>query len=159
MSESATNPVDGNVPATPSISASLQLACDIAAGRAEADPGAHGFKITGAMKDLTCRGRGPQFYRMVYRGGAWQYVSAQRLPNGCYRARERRAEVFGDVFIGEIVVDHNRGAAVDTAYLVDAPDAEGECLENIAFQLRRDGDLTFTLPDGSEVVLTNPRSK
>jgi hypothetical protein len=141
------------------ISASMQLACHIAAGRVDADPSACGINIIGAKKDLNCKGRGEHWYRMMYRRGAWQYVSSDRLPNGCYRASERRAEVHGEVYLGEIVVRHNRGAAIDEAYLVDMPESDGGgCLEEIVFHKRRDGNLTFVLPDGSEVVLSNPRS-
>lgn len=138
------------------LSERVQSACDIAAGRTPADPASSGKRIIGAKKDLNCKGRGPPWYRMVYRRG-WQYVSSERLPSGSFRAEERRAEVYGNVYPGEIVVSHDRGKPVDAAWLVLTPDAEGQVLRSIEFASRRDGKLSFSLPDGSEVVLPNPR--
>lgn len=137
----------------------IQVACDIAAGRASADPDAEGARIRGAHKDLNAKGRGPEWYRMVYRGGSWQYVSDERLPSGTYRASDRRATVYGEVYPGEILADHDRGKPVDQIWLAHARDAEGDALTECEFRRRRDGDLAITLPDGSEVVLSDPRRK
>jgi len=149
--------LEGGAPTTPAISARVQAACDVATGRTPTDDAATGTRITGAKKDLNAKGRGSQWYRMVYRNRSWQYVSTDRLPNGTFLAADRRAEVYGKVFPGEIVVQHDRGSAVDAAWLVAAPNTEGKCLTKITFAKRRSGDLAFSLPDGSEVVLSDPR--
>jgi len=139
------------------ISDRVRLACDIATGKVPADPAAPGKQITAAYKDLSCKGRGPWWYRMVYRNGGWTYFSDERLPMGTFRASERRATVHGEVYPGEIVVNHDKGGPVDIACLVCGPDEEGRVLEHVEFSKRRDGNLCFVLPDGSEVVLSNPR--
>lgn len=139
------------------ISGRVQSACDIATGRSPADDAATGTRIIGAKKDLNCKGRGPQWYRMVYRR-SWQYVASERLPSGSFLASERRSEVHGNVYPGEIVVSHDRGRPVDAAWLVLTPDSDGKVLRKIEFASRRDGQLAFRLPDGSEVVLPNPRA-
>lgn len=159
MSDETNKAPEGDAPTTPAISARVQAACDVAAGRTQADDAATGTRITGAKKDLNAKGRGPQWYCMVYRNRSWQYVSTDRLPSGTFLAADRRAEVYGEVYPGEIVVQHDRGSAVDAAWLVAAPNAEGKCLTKITFTKRRSGDLAFTLPDGSEVVLSDPRAK
>lgn len=142
------------------LEARIQEACDLAAGRTPADPSAEGHRIIGAEKDLNCKGRGPQYYRMVYRDGSWQYVSDDRLPSGAFRASDRRAKVFGVVFVGEIVASHDRGAQIGVAYLVVSPNPEeGGVLQKIGIKARRDGQLAFTLPDGSEIVTPNPRKR
>lgn len=137
----------------------IAAACDIATGRTPADPSAPGEHITGAKKDLNAKGRGPEWYRMVYRGGSWRYVSDERLPSGTYLASDRRATVRGEVYPGEIVAQHDRGQPVDLMYLVCRPDDQGTRLVDCAFRRRRDGDLAVTLPDGSEIVLPDPRRR
>ena len=144
-------------PATPATEQRIQTACDIATGKAQADPTESGKEITGAKKDLNGKGRGPQWYRMVHRNGDWRYVSSDRLPSGSFRASERRASVSGEVFTGESVVQHDRGQPVDAAWIICQPDAEGKVMVLCEFSRRRDGNLGITLPDGSELVLPNPR--
>jgi hypothetical protein len=141
------------------ISDRVKSACDIAAGRAEAAPDATGTRITGSKKDLNAKGRGPEWHRMVYRSGSWRYVSDERLPRGDFRASDRRATVYGEVYPGEIVAQHDRGCPLDSAWLACGPDEDGKVLVACDFRRRRDGKLTFVLPDGSEVVTTNPRAK
>jgi hypothetical protein len=143
----------------PGIAPRVQAACDVAAGKTPADPAEAGRPITGAKKDLNSKGRGDQWYRMVYRGGAWRYVSNDRLPNGSFLASDRRASVSGEVFVGEIVVQHDRGGPVDAAWIVCPPSADGKVLVRVEFARRRDGSLGITLPDGSELVLPDPRGK
>lgn len=145
-------------PEAPKIDPLTQAACDIAAGRTPAGHNASGKSIVGAKKDLNSKGRGLEWYRMVYRGG-WQYVSDEWLPSGSFRASDRRAEIYGDVYPGEIVVAHDRGKPVDLAWLARTPSEASSGLIKINFRSRRDGQLVFTLPDGSEVVLPNPRKK
>lgn len=146
-------------PTAPTLRAGVVRACEIATGRAEADSAEEGTVITGALKDLNSKGNGPQWYRMVYRSGSWQYVSTERLPNGSFRASDRRASVSGTVYTGELVISHDRGSPMDAAWLICEPNAEGKVMVGITFASRRDRRITFTLPDGSVVVLANPRGK
>ena len=158
MTEETNKSPEGH-PLKPVISARIQAACDLATGRRPTDDAIVGTRITGAKKDLNAKGRGPQWYRMVYRNRSWQYVSSERLPSGNFLAADRRAEVYGEVYPGEIVVQHERGGPVDGAWLVASPNTEGKCLIKITFRKRRDGNMTFILPDDSEVVLSDPRAK
>lgn len=120
------------------------------------------MSITGAKKDLNCKGRGPQWYRMVWRPGSWQYVSSDRLPAGNFLASDRRASVSGEVYHGEIVVSHDRGSPVDAAWLIRRPaeGGDGKWMKAIDCPTkRRDGQLVFVLPDGTKIDLPNPREK
>lgn len=139
------------------ITEKIKLACDIATGKIPADPNDKGYKIIGAKKDLNSRGRGPQWYRMVHRNGSWQYVSNERLPAGTFSASERRAHVSGQAFIGEIIVQHDRGKPIDLAYIITGEGGEYDPKTEITFHARRDGNLVFVLPDNSEIILSNPR--
>ena len=135
--------------------ASLAAACAIAARRTL--PGEElGKKIIGAQKDLNSKGKGEHWYRMVYRGGGWRYVSDSMLPAGAYLAADRRAKVYGEVYPGEIVVGHDRGEPIDVAYLVVDRGA-AKWLREIEFSRLRSGRLRFALPDGSAVDLPDPR--
>ena len=140
------------------ISDRVKLACDIAAGRVEADPNTLGIHALAAKKDLNAKGNGPWWYRMVYRNKSWTYFSSDRLPSGSYRASDRRASIYGDVYPGEIMVQHDRGKAIDQAWLILEMNDKEEWREEIQFSKRRDGNLVFDLPDGSKAVLSNPRS-
>lgn len=155
MSENMTQGQESNVHETTAVPPHVQTACNIATGKVSADPAAEAISIVGAKKDLNSKGRGPEWYRMVWRNGVWQYVSSDRLPRGNFLASDRRASVYGDVFVGEVIVGHDRGAKVDCAYLV----VDGEtALTALALpKPRRDGSLAIKLPDGSELVLPNPR--
>ena len=144
--------------ATPSIDPRILAACDIAAGRTPADEAAEGARVTGARKDLNAKGNGAHWYRMVWRGGEWVYVSPDRLPAGTFLASDRRAVVYGVVYPGEITIDHDYGAPVDAAGLAHE-EVDGEPLSVIEFTRRRGGKLAFTLVDGSVVVLPDPRAK
>lgn len=138
----------------------VKIACDIAAGRTPADPAGEGREIKGGYKNLNAKGNGPEWYRMVWRSGVWRYVSDDRMPQGKYLASERRCEVRGDVFGGELVAQHDRGAKIDTIYLIRInPDEAGKSLMKCEFKMRRDGQLAIMLPDGTEVLVPNPRAK
>jgi len=134
-------------------------AISIATGAVAADPSERGHTITGAKKDLNCKGRGDEWYRMVLRNGRWQYVSDDRLPSGSFRASDRRASVSGDVYVGEIVVRHPRGGRVESAWLVCDPGEDGKVLVGCGWGIRRDGQASVRLPDGQEVVVEDPRKK
>lgn len=136
-------------------------ACAIAVGEEQSDPDAVGKQVCAAYKDLNAKGRGPWWYRMVWRNGAWTYFSDERLPMGTFLASDRRASVMGDLFLGELVCQHDKGGPIDVAYLVvmeDGDSAHGK-LQICPFRKRRDGQLVITLPDGREVTRPNPRSR
>lgn len=148
---------DQTSPQTPptEISDCVQTACAIATG-GPSDPNAAELSIRAAHKDLNGKGRGPWWYRMVYRAGAWTYFSNERLPMGTFLASDRRATVRGDVFVGELVCSHDKSGPVDALYLVVG--GEDKILA-VEWKKRRDGQLTITLPNGQEVVRPNPRSR
>lgn len=134
-------------------------ACEVAAGLPRLPEEEKLYRIRGAEKDLNAKGRGPWWYRLVWRDGAWEYVSQDRLPTGTYLARDRRATVYGNVMLGEIVVQHDRGGPIDAAYLV-APSEASEDGKTILrkIELKRfRGQLIITLPDGRGLELPDPR--
>lgn len=143
----------------PALSLAERVACEIASGVRTGDPSATAIVITAAKKDLNAKGNGSEWYRMVYRGGAWVYFAAGRLPRGTYLASDRRASVAGDVYEGEIVCRHHRGDQVDAVWLVvDGPRKGGErgFLASLEFTRGRDG-LRVILPTGAHVTLPDPR--
>lgn len=146
-------------PAAPEERDRFTLACAIARGETAAEADATGTSIRAGHKDLNCKGKGPCWYRMVWRNGQWQYFSDERLPSGTFLASDRRATVRGDVFLGEIVCEHDKGGPVDTMYLVviPSPGDAASILEACEFRKRRDGSLTVVLPDDTEIVVPNPR--
>lgn len=164
MNETTTQVPETQEEATSLLPAAVLAACEIAAGRAPADPDATALRIVGAKKDLNCKGRGPHWYRMVFRNGAWMYVSTERLPSGTFRASDRRASVYGEVFPGEIVADHDRGGPLNAVGIAHERIVRGDRDKVVLTWMdppkkRRDGLLKVVLPDGSELVVPNPRSK
>ena len=135
----------------------LTLACDIAIGIAVPDPDETGTRIQAAHKYLNAKGKGPWWYRMVYRNDSWEYFSEDRLPAGVFLASDRRATVYGDVFIGELVCQHDRGSKVDVISLIAADVAGGIDLLDVPFCTSRNGQLVLTLPDGRKMTVPNPR--
>jgi hypothetical protein len=142
-------------------------AIEIALGEREAPE--EGFRIIGAKKDLNAKGNGPEYYRMVYRNG-WRYVSTDRLPQGKIYASDRRATVYGDVYAGEIVAAHDRGQALDEAWLVIGENKGASKIPvagktgnswgiQIDIKKLRNGLLRFVLPDGRTIDLPNPRAR
>src|SRR5690606_25920321 len=114
-------------------------------------------RIRGAHRNISARGTvRERWYRMVWRDGRWSYVTSDREPRGTFLAADRRWSGYGDVFPGEIVVEHGRGGPVSDAYVVD-PDPEGP-LTRVEFARTREG-LRVTLPDGSTVDLPDPRAR
>lgn len=136
----------------------IRRACDIAAGRAAADPSAPGKRIRAAHKNLNCKGRGDHWFRMVLRGSRWSYFSEERLPAGSFLAADRRCTVYGEVFSGELVCQHDKAKGVDAVWLACEPESSS-ALEECTFRKRRDGRLAVTLPDGTEVVVDNPHGR
>ena len=138
----------------------VAIACAIATGAAIADPDAAGFRIRGGYKNLNARGNGPWWYRMVYRGGSWTYFSDERLPMGTFRASDRCASVYGTVYAGELLAQHDKGGKVDGVQLVRADPADPAdpySLEGVEFSRGQDGSLSLTLPDGGKIVVPDPR--
>lgn len=135
----------------------IQVSCDIAAGRTPADPNAKGQRLRAAHKDLNAKGNGPWWFRMVYRNGDWQYFSEDRLPTGTFLASDRRATVYGDVFAGELVCNHSKAGPVEQMWLACPSDTDSKTLVELSYRKRRDGQLVVTLPDATELVVSNPR--
>ena len=137
----------------------VAVACGIARGECQADPNARAVRIRGGHKDLNAKGRGPWWFRMAYRSGSWTYFSDERLSAGTFLASDRRQTVHGDVFPGELICQHDRGGPVDAMYLIVEDEKPKDALVSVEFRKRRDGMLVVTLPDGSEVIVSNPRSR
>ena len=135
----------------------IQTACDIAMGRLAPDPTESGHRTVGARRELNSKGNGPEWYRMVYRAGAWRYVSDDRLPRGTFLASDRRATVWGDVYSGEIMARHDRGQGIDRVYIVRPFGVDDQRLIVCAFVKQRDDNLRVKLPTGDEVTVSNPR--
>lgn len=64
-------------------------------------------EIAGAFRDLNAKGRGPETFRKVWRGGEWVWISGY-LPQGTFLASDRRAQTKGPVETGEIIVEFGR---------------------------------------------------
>lgn len=131
-------------------------ACAIAAGREVLRGDEIAIEITGSRRDLSARGRGDEFHRMVLRNGAWVYVADLPLPPCDGRAATRHAHRCGSVYPGEIVASHARGGPVDVVYLVRESSA-GKPLVRLTWARRRDGMLAVSLPTGEQVVVSDPR--
>ena len=149
-------------PIDPKNTPKVREAIEAAMGRREIPE--EGFRIVGAKKDLNARGRGTEFYRMVRRDNRWQYVSTERLPTGSFRASDRRATVYGEVYPGEIVASHDRGGPLDIAWLAvgegHGPGSPEGNSWGIGIEIKklRSGLLRFLLPDGQTIDLPNPRT-
>jgi hypothetical protein len=139
---------------TTTLSPAILAACEIAA--TDGTPPDEPREIRAAYKDYNARGRCREhWFRMVWRGGAWQYLGDRRLASGNFRASERHDMVMAEVWPGELVVQHDRGGPIDAAYLVY--DGGDRSLARCDLGRTRDGQLRITLPDGRQVVRPNPR--
>jgi hypothetical protein len=156
MSDPTTTPPPTSAPA---LAATILAACAIAAGRATADPAAAPVRTRTAHKNLNCKGHGEEWYRMRWDGTQWIYFG-ERLPSGSFRASDRKAEAYGEAYPGDILVQHDRGGAIDAAYVVtEGHDKGGRMIHVAAGEVcrQRDGQLRITLPDGTEILRPNPR--
>lgn len=136
-------------------------ACEIACGRQVTAPDGS-YRVKGAHKDYSARGScRAHWFRMVLRGGQWTYVSDEYLPSGNFRASERHATVYGEVYEGELCVTHDRGKGVDSIAHLMTVDPSDDSLEMIDCKVvkSRDGNLRIHLPSGDVVVAPNPRGK
>ena len=133
----------------------LDDCCARARGEAGIPGSEIGIEIIGASQYIACSGRiHHRWYRMVWRDGAWIYI-AKRLPFFAARAAERHAETTGDVWPGEVVVEHDWRRPLSGAFVVDGAGDLVAC----GFARRRDGDLRITLPDETEITLPDPRKR
>lgn len=150
---------------TVGIDRDTRVACDVASGRAKPDMEASPVRVLAASKDLNCKGRGPIKYRRVYRDGSWGWVSDEKLPRGSFRASERRAEVWGDAYPGDLVACYDAGVSssgyeppkLERIYLLIGEDENGKTRRvDCEFAKRRDGQVSVTLPDGNKMVVASP---
>lgn len=89
-------------------SEAVRIACDIATGAAT-DPAANAISARGAWRCLNAKGNGSETYRRALSpGGAWRFVSRARLPHGTFLASDRKAEVRGDIYVGDLLADYDR---------------------------------------------------
>jgi hypothetical protein len=135
-------------------SAALAEACARARGESPipGDEPAAG-KWTVAKKDYSSRGRCREhWFRMVWRGGGWTYVGGRIGGPGGYDFAE------AELWLGELVVRHNRGGPVVAVAVVGpSSDGDGFALRKCEFTRTRDGNLKITLPDGSVIFRPDPR--
>jgi hypothetical protein len=100
---------DPTTPSTDPLPELVRLACDIATGAAKV-PTAVAIRTKGAWRDLNAKGNGSETYRRALSPGAqWRFVSSERLPRGTFLAGDRKAVVRGDVYVGDLVADYDRG--------------------------------------------------
>lgn len=140
---------------------SVRIACAIATGEAR-DPAANAIPVRAAYRNLNSKGNGAEWYRMVYRNGQFTYFSDGRMPTGKFLASERRVTLLGDVYAGEIVVEHDRGGPVNDVMLVCDPftDSDGDARKfvSLKWSKQRNG-IRAILPTGASITVPNPRSK
>lgn len=138
----------------------LTLACGIARGEAEGPPDPVG-RLIAATKDINARGRIREWwYRMRWEPATrgWAYITNERLPAGNFRAAERRATLYAEVYVGDLLVTHDRGGPIDPEALLVIKDGAKMRTVPCKVAKRRDGNLSVTLPDGTTLVTPNPRS-
>jgi hypothetical protein len=142
----------------PSVGPNTLLACQIARGEAEGPQEPVGQMIA-SKKDLNARGKVREWwFRMRWDGNQWAYLSEERLRGGTFLASDRHQTVYGDVYAGDVLITHDRGGPVDTeAKLVIGAGEEGAAACPVT--RRRDGQLSIRLPDGTDILRPNPRSK
>ncbi|GIW60096.1 MAG: hypothetical protein KatS3mg087_1162 [Patescibacteria group bacterium] len=132
-------------------------ACKIAKQEIEGDNSS--FNVIAAKKNVSSKGRiNEWWYRMRWDNASkkWTYISNERLPIGSFRARERYADVWGEVFNGEIIAQHDYKGPLTKVYLA-VNEQDGRLVE-LAWQMDRSRqNIIIKLPDGSELTLPNPR--
>lgn len=144
---------------TPGPSLAVRVACDIATGVTKPDSSATAISVVAASRNLNTRGTGHEWYRLVYRASQWVYFQEGRMPKGKFLASERRVTLYGDVYEGEILAGHPRGAAIESVRLVvDEPDDDGSRgrLISCEWSVTRAG-IRVILPTGAHLNLPNPR--
>jgi hypothetical protein len=140
----AETPTTQPQPLAPEVAA----ACEIAA--TDGEPAGDPILLRAAFA-LRLRKQYPvEWYRLVWRGGAWQYLSRQRLQT------DGRDETWGRVSPGELVAQHDRGGPIDAVYLVVRAEKP---LLRCTFARTGAGTLRITLPDGRVVERPDPRQR
>jgi len=133
---------------------SIERATKIAAGTLVVDPEEReGGSVRAAYNNNVEGRKREHWYRLVWRDGAWSYYAEGRLPP------DRRASVFGDVWEGELVAQHDRGGGVNAVYLArwGSGEVNGPMfLVDLDFR-RVKGELLIALPDGSQIKRPDPR--
>lgn len=135
----------------------IRKACDIAAERIKADPADKAMLVCLAGRDMNCRLIGEEWYRMRWTGEKWEYIV--RLPPLTRIEKDRHCLVNGEVFLGDILLQHQKGGGVTQILLVAALEDGSPSLFHCPHAARRDGNVAFDLPDGTEIVRPNPRSR
>jgi hypothetical protein len=141
----------------------VRIACDIANGAAQ-DPTAVALRTKGAWRDCNAKGNGSETYRRALSpGGAWRFVSSARLPRGAFLASDRKAIVFGDVFVGDLVADYDRGLSRGASKgeathdgkvgLVIGPADKGAEIEWLDAVRQKDGTWRVILPTGAHLTI------
>jgi hypothetical protein len=140
----------------------IRIACDVATGAA-VDPSASAICAKGAWRDLNARGSGSETYRRALSpGGAWRFVSTERLPRGAFLAADRKARVRGDVYVGDLIADYERslrgGASQGEARhdgkigIVVGPADVGAKIEWMDVVHQKDGTWRVILPTGAHLT-------
>lgn len=89
----------------------MRIACDIATGVAS-DPTASAIRMRGSWRDLNAKQNGSETYRRALSPGrAWRFASSEKLPYATFLAGDRKAVVYGDVFVGDLLADYDRAIA------------------------------------------------
>ncbi len=143
---------------TTGLAPEIREACDRAAGRAPVPPDEPTVRVQAAHRDISSRGRvNVQWYRLALRPGSDTpaYFSAEREPRGM-RSADRHWTGYGHVPAGTLLMEHDRGAPIGAIWLVHR-DVGGQHLQPCAFEIRADGQLSVTLPDGTRLAVPNPR--
>ncbi len=142
----------------------VRIACDIATGAAT-DPTAVAIRTRGAWRACNAKGNGGETYRRALSpGGAWRFVSGERLPRGTFLAGDRNCTVRGDVYVGDLVADYDRslrrGSSQGEAQhdgkvgLIIGPATEGGAeIEWMDAVRQKDGTWRVILPTGAHLTI------
>lgn len=148
----------------PAVTEQDRIACDIATGAA-ADPAAVAISTRGAWRDVNAKGNGSETYRRALSpGGAWRFVSSERLPRGTFLASDRKATVHGDVYVGDLVADYDRSLRAGKSQgdathdgkigIVLAPADKGAEILWMDAIRQKDGTWRVILPTGAHLTIT-----
>jgi len=140
----------------------------IAIAHGKNDDVASAIRTKAAWRDLSARGSGTESYRRRLPAGTsvWTWVSSDRLPRGTYVASDRRSSVFGESYPGDLLAEfergQSRGEAKITRFLLvhetgACDDRPTHIVTPCDHARRSDGVYCVTLPDGSELLVTDPR--
>jgi hypothetical protein len=120
-------------------------ACEIAAS--DGEPLSEPITVAAAVRDRWCR---KHWHRMVWRGGAWQYLHDRPLANG------RDDTVWGAAWPGELLAEHNHRGPVRYVWLVVRATSP---LSRCPFHRPRPGVLAIRLPNDRTIERPDPRPR